>query len=190
MNDKHIKTIPQVQAFLGGTRVVEFSLHSKAERCDFSRRTLIRFAYHRLSRADKSLLLNFMTHVSGYSRIQVKRLATSWLKRGQLHPRSSAGNGFSRQYADSDCRLLAELDELYSTLSGPAIKKLCERAWRLFKLPAYQLRQRSQYRACITSGDPASISGIVASSTKPDPKPLPLVINASPNPMGNPAIFG
>ena len=33
---------------------------------------------------------------------------------------------------------MAELDELHETLSGQATKKLCERAWRLFDLPAYQ----------------------------------------------------
>ena len=138
MNDHHLKTLGQVRAFLDGTEAVEFSLDSKVERYDFIRRTLIRFAYQRLSKPDKGLLLNFMTHVSGYSRIQVKRLTKTWLKRGQLQPRSSAGNGFTRKYTDADRRLLAELDELHGTRSGPATKKLCERAWRLFKLPGYQ----------------------------------------------------
>jgi len=69
----------------------------------------------------------------------VKRLTQTWLKQGQLKPRTSAGNGFSRKYTDADKRLLAELDELHGTLSGPATKKLCERAWRLFGLSSYQL---------------------------------------------------
>ena len=86
MNDHHLKTLGQVRAFLDGTEAVEFSLDSKVERYDFIRRTLIRFAYQRLSKPDKGLLLNFMTHVSGYSRIQVKRLTKTWLKRGQLQP--------------------------------------------------------------------------------------------------------
>ena len=122
MNDHHLKTREQVRAFLDGTQAVEFSLNSKAERYDFIRRTLIRFAYQRLSKPDKGLLLSFMTRVSGYSRIQVKRLTKTWLKRGQLQPRSSAGNGFTRKYTDADRRLLAELDELHGTLSGPATK--------------------------------------------------------------------
>jgi transposase InsO family protein len=138
MNDNYIKTLTQVRAFLEGTQAVEFSLQTKVERYDFIRRTLIRFAYHSLSKRDKGLLLSFMAHVSGYSRIQVKRLAKTWLKRGQLRPRSSAGNGFARKYTDADRRLLAELDELHGTLSGPATKKLCERAWRLFELSNYQ----------------------------------------------------
>jgi transposase InsO family protein len=138
MNDEQLKTLEQVRAFLDGTQPVKFALKTKAERYDFVRRTLIRFGYHSLSKPDKGLLLSFMTHVSGYSRVQVKRLANTWLKCGQLQLRSSAGNGFTCKYTDADRRLLAALDELHGTLSGPATKKLCERAWRLFELSNYQ----------------------------------------------------
>jgi len=138
MNDEQIITLAQVQTFLDGTQAVEFCLNTKLERYDFIRRCLIRFNYHRLSRPDKGLLLSFMTHISGYSRIQVKRLTQTWLKQGHLKPRTSAGNGFSRKYTDADKHLLAELDELHGTLSGPATKKLCERAWRLFGLSSYR----------------------------------------------------
>ena len=139
MNDNDIKTLPQVRAFLDGTRAVEFSLYTRSERYDFVRRTLIRLAYHTLSKADKGAVLCFLVHVSGYSRIQVKRLTKIWIKHGRLRPNAtSAGNGFTRKYTDADRRLLAELDELHNTLSGPATKKLCERAWQLFDLPAYQ----------------------------------------------------
>ena len=138
MNDSHIKTLAQVHAFLEGTHAVAFSLPTKPERYEFIRRSLIRFRYHQLPGPDKGLLLSFMTHVSGYSRVQVKRLVKAWLEHGKLRPRSSAGNGFARQYTDADQRLLAKLDELHGTLSGPATRKLCERAWQLFGLAEYQ----------------------------------------------------
>jgi transposase InsO family protein len=159
MNDQHITTLTQVRSFLDGTQAIEFSLRTQSERYDFIRRILIRFAYHTLSKPDKGLLLTFLAHVSGYSRVQVKRLIKRWLKDGRLRPQYSPGNGFSRIYTDADQRLLAELDELHGTLSGPATKKLCERAWRVFKQPAYQrlanisvshlynLRRSSAYRS-------------------------------------------
>ncbi len=74
INDNDIKTLSQVRAFLEGTRSVEISLNTKSERCDFIRRTLTRFAYHTLPKPDKGVMLSFLVHVSGYSRIQVKRL--------------------------------------------------------------------------------------------------------------------
>jgi len=107
MNDNDIKTLPQVRAFLDGTGTVEFTLQTKSERYDFVRRTLIRLAYHALSKPDKGVVLSFLVHVSGYSRIQVKRLTKAWLKHGKLRPCTSAGNGFTRKYTDADRRLLA-----------------------------------------------------------------------------------
>ncbi len=86
MNDNDIKTLPQVRAFLDGPRTVQFATHTKSERYDFVRRTLIRLAYHTLSKPDKGVVLSFLVHVSGYSRIQVKRLVKTWLKHRQLPP--------------------------------------------------------------------------------------------------------
>ena len=80
MNDNAIKTLPQVRAFLDGTRAVEFSLNIRSERYDFVRRTLIQLAYHTVSKSDKGAVLSFLVHVGSYSRIQVKRLAKAWLQ--------------------------------------------------------------------------------------------------------------
>ena len=46
--------------------------------------------------------------------------------------------GFARRYTEEDIRLLAAMDERHDTPSGPAIKKLCERAWQLFGETAYE----------------------------------------------------
>jgi transposase InsO family protein len=186
MNDNDIKTLPQVRAFLEGTQLVEFSLNTKSERYDFVRRTLIRFAYHSLSKPDKGVVLSFLVHVSGYSRIQVKRLTKAWLKHGRLRPSTSASNGFTRKYTDADRRLLAELDELHNTLSGPATKKLCERAWQLFNLPAYQrlagisvshlynLRRSSTYQRKRRQFDKTRPSAsVIGERRKPQPNSQP-----------------
>ena len=39
---------------------------------------------------------------------------------------------FPRRYTDADIGLLAETDLLHGTLSGPATRKLCARAWQCF----------------------------------------------------------
>jgi transposase InsO family protein len=46
--------------------------------------------------------------------------------------------GFQLKYTREDQRLLAALDERHNTLSGPATKKLCERAYQLFGETEYQ----------------------------------------------------
>ena len=138
MNDDNIDTIIQVRDFLSGTREIGFTFENKEQRYQFIRRTLIRFRYYNLSKPDKSILLGYLTHMTGYSRIQVKRLVLRWLKRGQLEGQPASRNGFRKRYTESDIRLLAKLDELHETLSGPAAKKLCERAWRVFDCPEYK----------------------------------------------------
>ena len=60
MNDNDIKTLLQVRTFLDGTRAVEFSMQTKSERYDFVRRTLIRLAYHTLSKVVHHSFCNFL----------------------------------------------------------------------------------------------------------------------------------
>jgi hypothetical protein len=45
---------------------------------------------------------------------------------------SRTTNGFQLKYTREDKLLLAALDVRHNTLSGPATKKLCERAYQLF----------------------------------------------------------
>src|SRR5438046_9965276 len=69
-DDKQLATLVQVKAFLKGTRTVDFAV-AATERYAFIARTLQRFGYRRLGRADKGVVLRFLERVSGYSRQQL-----------------------------------------------------------------------------------------------------------------------
>tara|TARA_B110000503_G_scaffold59580_1_gene94970 strand:- start:21300 stop:22010 length:711 start_codon:yes stop_codon:yes gene_type:complete len=154
MNDNNIKTMPQVRAFLDGTRTVEFSMHTKFERYDFVRRTLIRLAYHTLSKPDKGTALSFLVYVSGYSRIQVKRLVKTWLKHGQLRPNTSAGNGFTRKYTDADRRLAGiSVSHLYNLRHSSTY----QRTRRKFEKTRSNLSPISERRKPQPDGQPGYI---------------------------------
>ena len=56
MNDEQLRTLAQMQAFLDGTVAVEFSV-AHEERYGFIARTVRRFGYARLKRAEKSVVL-------------------------------------------------------------------------------------------------------------------------------------
>ena len=158
MNDAQLHTLDRLRAFLEGTLAVDFSVAAN-ERYDFITRTLRRFGYARLRRADKSVVLRFLARVSGYSRQQLTRLVGRGRKPGPLVKRYRAERkGFTRTYTDADVRLLAHTDTLHGTLSGPATKKLMERALEVFgerdyeRLGSisvahlYNLRKRSGYQ--------------------------------------------
>lgn len=137
MNDTPIKTLEHVRQFLNGIGAIEFSIEAKDARYAWIQAMLLRFHYQQLSKAEKGLVLDFLQKVSGYSRIQVKRLTQHSLQTGQLHRRQRTVQGFRRIYTLEDIRLLAQTDEWHGTLSGPATKKLCERAWVRFRQPEY-----------------------------------------------------
>jgi len=158
MNDNEIKKIEEVRRFLDGTSDMEFSIETKAERYDWIEKSFSRFRYLKRSKGDKGLILSYLKKVSGYSRIQIKRLARQYFETGRVRRRAPKKRGFPRKYTDTDIRLLAETDELHRTLSGHATKKICERACGIFGdrryLPLvnisvshiYNLRRSGAYR--------------------------------------------
>jgi len=162
MNDEQLRTLGDLQAFLKGSATMDFTVTAE-QRYAFIARTVGRFGYGRLKRADKAVVLRFLERVSGYSRQQIARLVKRYC---------GSRTSFARIYTDTDVLLLAHTDCLHGTLSGLATKKLMERAYRLFGDARYQrlatisvahlynLRQRSSYqhhRQVWTKTRPASL---------------------------------
>jgi transposase InsO family protein len=158
MNDEQLHTLADLQAFLDGTVTVDFAVAAPA-RYDFIARTVRRFGYARLRRADKGVVLRFLERVSGYSRQQLTRLVKRGAERSPLIKRYRASRtSFARTYTSADVLLLAHTDTLHGTLSGLATKKLMERAYGLFGDARYErlagvsvghlynLRQRTGYQ--------------------------------------------
>jgi hypothetical protein len=132
MKDEQLHTLDQLRAFLKGTAAVGFSVGAN-ERYDFITRILRRFGYPRLRRAERGVVLRFLGRVSGYSRAQLTRLVRRGRKPGPLRKQYPARRiGFTRIYTEADVLLLAHTDTLHGTLSGPATKKLMERAFTMF----------------------------------------------------------
>ena len=138
MNDSHIETLEQVHQFLRGVAVMEITIPSKNEGYRWIQGTLVRFQYRSLGKADRGLIRRYLQQISGYSRAQIARLIKQYRKTGRIQRRQRTVKGFTAKYTREDIRLLAGLDELHGTLSGPATKKLCERAWQVFKQAEYQ----------------------------------------------------
>ena len=138
MNDEQLDTLAQLRAFLDGTTAVDFAVAADA-RYDFIVRTVRRFGYRHLKRADKSVVLRFLERVSGYSRQQLTRLVKRSGERRPLTKRYRASRtSFARTYTSADVRLLAHTDTLHGTLSGLATKKLMERAYGVFEDARYE----------------------------------------------------
>ena len=140
MNEAQLTTTAQLRAFLKGTSEVRFAgAGADAGRYAFIQAVLRRLRYARLVRADKGVVLRYLERVSGYSRAQVRRLVKRALGGQRLAKRYRAPRvGFTRQFKEEDIALLATTDALHSTLSGPATKKLMQRALEVFGDVRYQ----------------------------------------------------
>jgi transposase InsO family protein len=186
MNEQQLKTLEQLQAFLDGTVAIDLQL-APAERYACISRTLRRFSYAYLKRTQKAVVLRFLERVSGYSRQQLTRLVKRGLKPGPLRKRYRASGGsFRARYTPADVQSLADIDALHGTLSGPATKKLMERAWALYGDARYErlgcisvahlynLRQRlgyTRHRQLWSKTRPLSVPIGVRRAPAPNNKP-------------------
>jgi len=186
MNDTALQTIEQIEAFLAVASTVEFHFETTETLYAWVQSTLARFAYITLGKAHKGVVRRYLRKVSGYSRAQVARLIRTFQRTGQVRRRACARHRFPRHYLAADIRALAKTDELHGTLSGPATKKIFERAFRVFgnstfeRLASisvghlYNLRQSTGYvrqRRTFTKTRPRSLP--IGQRRKPTPEGKP-----------------
>ncbi len=138
MEEAQLKTLAQIKAFLDGTSEVSFRV-PKEERNAFIERVLKRFGYAPHGRVDRGVLLRYIERMTGLSRQQVTRLVARYRKDGKLSKQPcKPKKGFACRYTAADVALLADTDVLHSMLSGPATRKLMERAYQVFGDPRYE----------------------------------------------------
>lgn len=139
MKIDELKGPDDVRAFLEGTQAVLFEVcAAKSERYKWVQKELIRWRYLSLSRVDKGLIIQYLGKVTGYSRQQLTRLIKQYKETGQIKHRPSRSQCFQTKYMREDILLIAKMDELHDTPCGQRLKKLCERAYKVFEDQRYQ----------------------------------------------------
>lgn len=138
MNDNELKDPKQVGQFLSNSTQISFTPVSAQERYTWLAGSLKRFNYYQLSKADKGTVRAYLQKITGYSRQQLTRLIAQYRQSHWIGQRKRQRNRFSQRYTQADILLLAETDQCHQVLSGPATKKLFERAYTVFKDPAYE----------------------------------------------------
>jgi transposase InsO family protein len=134
-----LTTVDQLKDFLAGTQAVAFAvIGDKDANYRWIQGELVRFRYLSCSRADKGVVIRYLMKVSGYSRQQLTRLVRQYRDTGRLERCQRTVAGFARRYTVEDIRLLAAMDERHEAPCGPAVKKLCERAYQIFGQQEYE----------------------------------------------------
>jgi len=139
LNTQTLSSLKQVRSFLAGTAAVPFATPTHQDRYHWIALSLEQFGYRRLRRAERGLIVRFLCKVTGYSRAQLTRLIGQWRAHGKLTDRRGPpAVPFAKRYGATELRLLAQIDSLHGTLSGPATKKLAERAFTVYRQSQYQ----------------------------------------------------
>lgn len=128
-----LQTLEQIRAFLEGSHPLDFEAPAREDAYEWIAAELRRLKYLRLGKADKGPVHRYLQKVTGLSKAQMTRLIQQFRDTGRIADRRGRpAKPFARRYTPADIRLLAEVDSLHGTLSGPATRKLCERAYTVF----------------------------------------------------------
>ncbi len=134
MNESKLDSVEHIREFLAGTSEVAFSIPAEeSSRHGFIERVLQRLRYFTLAKSARGVVFAYMRRLSGYSHAQLCRLIAQYQDTESLTPRGrTSRTSFTRIYTREDATLLAEVDRLHDTLSGPATKVLLGRAAERF----------------------------------------------------------
>ena len=95
------------------------------------KRLLIQHRYPRQKRPDKGLLRAYKKRVTGFSRAQLMRLIGGYRRPGRVTAKPSLRPRFQRRYTPADVELLADVDQAYERLSGPATRHILKREFEV-----------------------------------------------------------
>ena len=131
-------SLEQIQAFLEGSGEVGFKGQNREEVYGWVNQTLRQQRYEELKRSGRGLVRRYVEKMTGLSRAQTTRLITVYLGGEEVKPQPYRRRSFPQRYTGEDIALLAGVDAAHETLSGPATKKLLQRACYNFNDRRYQ----------------------------------------------------
>jgi transposase len=132
MDDKQLRTLEQVKQFVASSQGIEFNGINVKEKYHWTEEVLKKFKYQQLRKSGKGVLRQYIEKVTGYSRSQVNRLIWRYRQSGRIEPTQYRRHRFPQKYTAAEVTLLEATDELHGWLSGPATKKILERAYIVY----------------------------------------------------------
>ena len=188
LQTERLQTLEQVGVFVEGNEAVDFEHVDRESAYAFTRRTLVEFRYHSLSKADKGTVKAYLAKMTGLSRAQLTRLIRQHRDTGRVEDRRGRppAKPFERRYTAADIRLLAQVDATLGQMSGPATRAVMRRQFEVFGEESferlarlsnghlYNLRQSQTYqrrRSTFTKTQPTRVA--IGERRKPDPNGRP-----------------
>jgi len=176
----------QIQEFLRSSEPIEFAGGGRQERYSWVERVLCAQNYGELGKGERGLVRAYVRKVTGLSEAQTTRLIRAFLDHGKVQGQPYQRHRFAAKYTAEDIALLAEVDRAHGRLSGPATRRILERAHEQFGEKRYQrlakisvahlynLRGSARYRNQAAVFEPTQpSSAAIGQRRKPDPQGRP-----------------
>ena len=176
----------QIQEFLKSSQTIEFASSGRDERYVWVERVLGVQRYADLGKKERGVVRAYVEKVAGMSAAQTTRLIRRFLDEGVVKAAPYQRHRFGSRYTVEDIGLLAEVDRAHERLSGPATRRIFQRAYeqygdqqyeRLAKISVahlYNLRASARYRNQAAVFEPTRPTAIaIGERRRPEPQGRP-----------------
>ena len=186
MHEAEKLNLEQIEAFLKASEGIRFEGENRQQVYGWVEQLLRQQQYQKQGRAARGLLRRYLGKMTGRSRAQVPRLIARYGANGEVQPVRYRRHRFPQRYTRADVELLATVDEAHESLSGPATRRILERAYQQYDQPEYQrlatisvahlynLRQQPRYRErrlSYVKTKPTAVT--IGERRRPDPQGQP-----------------
>lgn len=139
MQDDNVVTIGQLKEFLKLNREgARFTAKDKVERNQWIENVLQKFRYFSCRKKEKTTIKKYIARMTGLSKARIKKLVARKRKFGRISPYEIHRHKFQRKYFPADIALLIKTDNLHQRMSGPAIRGILEREYKIFGKQEYR----------------------------------------------------
>ena len=186
MQNAESLSLDQIEEFLRSSDPIEFTSGGREERYLWVERVLAAQKYGELGKNERGLVRAYLRKVTGLSGAQTTRLIRAFLDSGVVRAQPYQRHTFAVRYTAEDTALLAEVDRAHGRLSGPATRRILQRAYeqfadkqyeRLAKISVahlYNLRASARYRnQAAVFERTQSTAAAIGQRRKPDPQGWP-----------------
>jgi hypothetical protein len=125
-------SLEEMKEFIEGSRAVALGVKGREAIYGFIERLLRQQQYRKLSKGQRGVVRRFLVKVTGLSRAQATRLIARWMRTRRIKVKLPQRPSFARRYTAEDVALLARVDAAHEDLSGPAVRRICQREYTVF----------------------------------------------------------
>jgi hypothetical protein len=176
----------QIQEFLRSSEPIQFAGGGREERYGWVEAVMAAQNYGELGKGERGLVRAYVRKMTGWSEAQTTRLIRAFLEHGKVQAQPYQRHRFASKYTVEDIAWLAEVDRAHGRLSGPATRRILQRAHEQFGDPRYErlakisvahlynLRGSARYRNQVAVFEPTqSHLAAIGQRRKPDPQGRP-----------------